>query len=197
MKRVLAIGVLVGLLTGAHRTQAQTSRDPEDISTGQLLEQRLETETLAGSTQQAALGKNQAALLQLGNQNQASIDQRIIGVGQGNTASINQNGTSNLAAILQNGAGSRTIISQAGANNVASSEINGYNTESEILQKGNGNRVDQRLNVDDRRYSVEQMGNNNNLVQRESGSTAPGYEVTMKGNGIRIIIEQGRASTMP
>lgn len=196
MRTVFVSCCLWGVL-GSSAALAQASRDPEDISTGQLLVQRLGTDNLGTSAAEASVVSNQASLLQHGNQNQGSIDQRMVGVGQGNVAGITQSGTSNVAAILQAGAGSRTSIVQVGGSNVAASEINGYNTESDIVQKGNGNRVDQRLNVDDRRYSVEQMGNNNNLVQRESGNTAPGYEVTMKGNGIRIIIEQGRVSTMP
>jgi hypothetical protein len=189
-------GLLLVLSLASHFTQAQTGHDPEEVNTGQLLLQRLGAETSSLSSE-GTTSVNKATLLQQGALNQGTIDQHMIGIGQGNMASISQSGASNVAAILQNGAGSRTIISQVGANNMAASEINGYNTESEIIQKGNGNRVDQRLNVDDRRYSVEQMGNNNNLVQRESGSTAPGYEVSMKGNGIRIMVEQGRVATMP
>ncbi|UOQ71666.1 hypothetical protein [Hymenobacter cellulosilyticus] len=195
MKTVFRLGMLVLSGLGSHLAQAQTSRDPEDISQGQLLVQQSNGQAL--SAPEANPLTNQALLQQNGSLNQSSIDQHMLGVGRGNTASITQSGANNAAAILQSGAANRTSITQVGASNVAASEITGYNTESEIVQRGNGNRVDQRLSVDERRYSVEQMGNNNNLVQRESGSTAPGYEVTMKGNGIRIIIEQGRATTMP
>ncbi|MCB2408987.1 hypothetical protein [Hymenobacter lucidus] len=195
MRIALITNVLVLLCLSGQQVQAQSGRDPEDTSTGQLLVQQLSNES--GNATEATLLTNQATLQQQGSLNQASIDQHMIGVGRGNAAIISQNGMGNAAAILQNGAGGRVTITQSGANNVAASEVNGYNTESDITQRGNGNRVDQQLNVDERRYSVEQMGNNNNLIQRETGSTTPGYEVTMKGNGIKIIIEQGRVATQP
>lgn len=195
MRKTLNTCLLALLCLSSHLVQAQSGRDPEDTSTGQLLVQQLSAES--GNSTEATFLTNQATLQQQGSLNQGSIDQHMIGVGRGNAALITQNGMGNAAAILQNGAGSRVSITQSGANNVAASEVNGYNTESDITQRGNGNRVNQQLNVDDRRYSVEQMGNNNNLIQRETGSTTPGYEVTMKGNGIRIIIEQGRVATQP
>ncbi|TGE23823.1 hypothetical protein E5K00_00995 [Hymenobacter aquaticus] len=192
MRTVLALGLLVILGLSSRPGQAQSGQNADDISVGQQLIQQD-----AGSIVEPSSATNKASLLQNGTLNQSSIDQRMLGVGQGNTALITQNGASNVAYILQAGAQNRTSVSQVGANNVALSEITGSNTESDIVQRGNGNRVEQRLSVDDRRYTVEQMGTNNTLLQRESGTTAPGYEVTMKGNGIRIVIEQGRVATMP
>ncbi|TGE18631.1 hypothetical protein [Hymenobacter elongatus] len=197
MKTVLGTFLLVALSLASHGAWAQASRDPEDISTGQLLQQRLGVAQASSDDASSTNPANRATLMQYGSANRGSIDQRMIGVGQGNAAIITQDGMSNVAAILQTGSGSRTSISQIGVSNIASSELRGYNAESDITQKGYNNRVDQRLNVDDRRYTVEQMGSNNTLVQRESGSTAPGYEVSMKGNGIRIIVEQGRVSSLP
>ncbi|SHI91634.1 Curlin associated repeat-containing protein [Hymenobacter daecheongensis DSM 21074] len=197
MKKTLIPGLFVLLCLGSTLTQAQSKKDKEDLSTGELLVQTTGSELAPGSEPGAAQSLNRAVLAQDGIGNRGTIDQRLLGAGRGNAATIAQDGNGNAAAILQNGFGNRTTIVQLGNNNTAASEINGRNTESDILQKGNNNRVDQRLNVDDRRYSVEQMGNNNQLVQRENGSHTPGYGVSMKGEGIRVIVEQGKVSAMP
>lgn len=184
------------LLVSIGAAQAQNSRDPDGISTGQQLIQTFGTSQVSEVATTPA-GLNQAMLQQQGNANVSTITQTMLSAGQGNVAAVLQNGNSNAAAALQNGVNNRTTITQIGNNNVAVSDITGYNTESAILQNGNRNQVDQQLIRDNQRYSIEQQGNNNNLVQRETSGAAPGYNVTMRGNGIQIMIEQGRVSRLP
>ena len=181
------------LLLAATHAQAQNSRDLDDISTGQqLIQQAGATQVLVPETTE-----NRAILSQQGNANQATIDQHLLNAGRGNVATILQTGNSNVAAALQTGLANRTTITQIGSDNVAVSDLTGYNTESVIVQNGTRNQVDQQLVRDNQRYSVEQMGRNNNLVQRETSGTAPGYNVTMRGNGINVMIEQGNISRQP
>lgn len=170
----------------------------EDVSTGQLLLQTgaLPTDGLTTSEARVATA-NQATLIQQGNQNQGTIDQSILSAGRGNAAAISQNGNNNAAAALQTGFYNRTLITQVGNRNVVVSDIQGNNTESVITQDGNRNRVDQEIKRDNQNYSVEQIGNNNHLIQRETSGRNPGYEVEMRGNGIQIMIEQGRVSRLP
>lgn len=180
-------------LLAATQARAQGRQDPADISTGQLLIQQ--GSTLAVPPTSAT--ENQALLNQQGNGNRGSIEQNLLSAGRGNVAAILQTGNGNAAAVLQTGLANRTTITQVGAGNVAVSDLTGYNTESNILQNGNRNQVDQQLVRDNQRYSVEQQGNNNNLLQRETGGNAPGYNVTMRGNGINVMIEQGKVSRLP
>lgn len=174
------------------------AQEADDISTGQRLVQTgaFPTDGLSSSESRAP-DANRATLLQQGNQNQGTIDQSILSAGRGNAAAISQNGNNNAAAALQTGAYNRTVITQAGNSNVVVSDIQGYNTESVISQDGNRNRVDQEIKRDNQNYTVEQIGNNNHLIQRETSGRNPGYEVEMRGNGIQIMIEQGRVSRLP
>ncbi|MBT9393798.1 hypothetical protein KLP40_11550 [Hymenobacter sp. NST-14] len=183
-------------LLAATQARAQRSQDPEDISTGQqLIQQAGATPALLPAA--SPDNQNQALLTQQGNGNQATIEQHLLSAGRGNVATILQTGNGNAAAALQTGLANRTTITQVGTGNVAVSDLTGYNTESNILQNGNRNQVDQQLVRDNQRYSVEQQGNNNNLLQRETGGNAPGYNVTMRGNGINVMIEQGKATQLP
>ncbi|MBX0289002.1 hypothetical protein K3G63_01045 [Hymenobacter sp. HSC-4F20] len=196
--RTFAQCVAAALLLSTGAARGQGSREPDGISTGQQLIQTFGTSQVSGSEATATpAGLNQALLHQQGNANVGTITQTMLSAGQGNVAAVLQNGNSNAAAALQNGVNNRTTIMQIGNNNVAVSDITGYNTESAILQNGNRNQIDQQLIRDNQRYSVEQLGNNNNLVQRETSGAAPGYNVTMRGNGIQIMIEQGRVSRLP
>jgi minor curlin subunit len=195
MKTFLFICTCSGLLAFSGIACAQGS---EEISTGQLL---MQTGTLStdGPTvsESRVADANQATLFQQGNLNQGTIDQNLLSAGRGNAAAISQNGNNNAAAALQTGYYNRTLITQVGNRNVVVSDIQGNNTESVISQDGNRNRVDQEIKRDNQRYLVEQMGNNNHLIQRETSGSHPGYEVEMRGNGIQIMIEQGRVSRLP
>ncbi|UPL47800.1 hypothetical protein [Hymenobacter sublimis] len=198
MKPTTVKYVPLALLLSIGAARAQGNRDPDGVSTGQQLIQAFGTSQLTPSEVAAsAAGVNQATLVQQGNANVSTISQTLLSAGQGNMAAVLQNGNNNAAAALQNGVNNRTTITQIGNSNVAVSDITGYNTESTVLQNGNRNQVEQQLIRDSQRYTVEQLGNNNNLVQRETSGTTPGYNVTMKGNGIQIMIEQGRVSRLP
>ncbi|GAB3838497.1 hypothetical protein [Hymenobacter jeollabukensis] len=174
---------------------AQQNTDREGISNEQQLAERLGTERLPMAPA-ATVGPNTARLLQQGQQNEATVEQRYAGAAAlGNLVQIVQAGAANLADIGQYGAANRTVVDQQGAGNRAESQLTGTGIESEIRQRGNQNVLQQDLSLDNRSYLVEQRGNGNELVQRESGAApGPGYEVRMVGNGIRLTIEQGRVS---
>lgn len=199
MKTLLFCGLLTVCAFNAGTLQAQNGRDEQEISTGQLLIQTSGINQITtGETNgnQSAMA-NQALQQQQGNLNVSSIDQSILNAGRGNAASIVQNGNSNAAAAIQTGAYNRTTITQLGNQNVVISEIEGYNTESAVNQRGNRNRVEQEIDRDNQRYTVDQVGNNNRLIQRETTGNNPGYGVEMRGNGIQVMVEQGRVSRLP
>ncbi|WP_400190317.1 hypothetical protein [Hymenobacter sp. B81] len=187
MKTTL-LSLLSGAVLLAPAAQAQDSPSAEHE-----LAQQLGTERLPISLAGSAAELNETTLTQTGSHNSALVRQLRAGEAPlGNLVYMVQAGTGNSANLGQTGAGNRTVVEQFGNGNQVESDINGLNTESRIRQSGTANRVDQELNVDNRRYLVEQNGRNNELVQREQGATTPGYEVHMRGTGIRIVIEQGR-----
>ncbi|KAA9327181.1 hypothetical protein F0P96_18260 [Hymenobacter busanensis] len=189
-KLVLIVFCLISwtITANAQQRESNDSQRAEQALAEQLGPERLPLDVLT-----ALSDANRAILVQEGNQNAASIQQmRTSGASLGNLVNLVQVGSGNAATIEQAGAATRTSVEQYGTNNWVESDINGLNTESQIRQTGANNRVEQDLDVDNRRYTVEQTGRNNQLIQRENGTTTPGYEVQMRGNGIRIIIEQGR-----
>ncbi|GAA4012997.1 hypothetical protein GCM10022408_27290 [Hymenobacter fastidiosus] len=186
---VYSLTVLLGLSSAYVSAQTQSKEPKEEISKEQRLVERFGTEQL-NSLPESSIDRS--ILAQQGNNNAATIDQRLLGI-QGNTAVVLQLGNTNVVNATQTGAGNSTTVKQVGNRNHVTSDINGYETESFILQDGSYNKITQELNVDERRYKVQQQGNNNQLTQRENGAAAPpGYEIHMKGNGIKMTIEQGK-----
>ncbi|RTQ48204.1 hypothetical protein EJV47_17395 [Hymenobacter gummosus] len=192
MKHVL-LWAATSLLGFAPLAAHSQNAEREGISGEQQLAERLGTERLPLSSQPLD-GPNTSVLLQTGEQNEASVQQRYTGAAaHGNLVQIVQAGAANVAAISQYGAANRTDVEQRGHGNSVDSQLSGTGIESVIRQTGNQNEVQQELSQDNRRYVIEQQGSRNELNQREtSAAPAPGYEVRMQGNGIRLTIEQGR-----
>jgi Curlin associated repeat len=193
MKYVLLM-VVTAMLGLAPLTGQGQNAEREGISGEQQLAERLGTERLPLTSAPPLDGPNTSVLLQTGEQNQATVQQRYAGAtGHGNLVQIVQAGAANVADIGQYGAANRSSVDQQGNGNRVDSQLTGTGIESVIRQDGNQNAVQQDLSQDGRRYLIEQQGSHNELNQREtSAAPAPGYEVRMQGTGIRLTIEQGR-----
>ena len=126
-------------------------------------------------------GPNQALIVQAGAANILSLDQ----YGTYNTTNLTLQGNSNVGT-----------VNQRGSDNSFDGRIVGDRNKLDVLQNGHGNRSVLEVEANGRTYPVVQIGNDNNLVQREAAnSMAPkGYGVEMRGNGIRLTIEQGRVT---
>lgn len=202
----LGVGCLLGGLPLAS-AQAQTSANTVPVvqtSSGTELYLRDLPESLHPDHPLPTGVDNRVLLLQTGNGNLADITQ----AGDLNQAQIAVLGNANVTTLTQQGAANSANLRLAGDNNVVSAaqrgtrnqydlDLVGSNTPVTVVQDGNGNRVQSALTSTnaERQYSVSQTGNNNELTQREgAGSVLPqGYSVEMRGTGIRMTIEQGRA----
>lgn len=146
---------------------------------------------------------NRVLLLQTGNGNLADIVQagdanqaEIAVLGNANATLLSQQGNANAATMRLAGDNNAVSATQRGTANRYDLDLTGSNLPVNVVQDGNGNRVQSTLTGGgERRYGVQQVGNNNELTQREGADTVlpQGYSVEMRGTGIRMTIEQGRA----
>ena len=171
------------------------SRDPElDLRDAPLQALRLAP----------AIGNadNVSILSQVGNSNESYMAQigdynlaRLAIVGNSNTTAVSQKGNHNVFDMDITGNSNPVTLKQLGDNNLYSMDLNASNTPVNLVQDGNNNRVTSNLAGNNRQYNISQYGNNNLLNQVEGASILPqGYSVEMRGNGIRLSIEQGRAT---
>ncbi|WP_426490975.1 hypothetical protein [Hymenobacter sp. 102] len=138
--------------------------------------------------------RNLAILLQNGNDNRATATQYNTG-GAVNQAYIVQVGNYNLADVTQDGAGNTATVGQNGNRNQARLTVDGNDNAIAITQEGNRNVVQGTVEADARRYQIAQYGNGNTLTQLENSTASPqGYSIEMRGQGIRLSVEQGRVS---
>ena len=138
MTKVVA-GALLLLFTGGAQTWAQDA----DIA------------------QIAPMPGGVAGIVQQGNRNQASIDQRAVASGAmdlQNHALISQNGDENKASIEQEGSSNNAAITQDGSQNAA-----------DIWQQHSGNSAD-----------VQQSGNGLGIKIEQFGAGTPGTPITIK-----------------
>lgn len=174
---------------------APQSRDP-DLD---LRDAPLQSRRLAPVLNNA---DNVAILNQLGNNNESFITQvgdnnltRLAIEGSNNNTTIVQRGDRNTFDMDLTGNNNPVTLKQLGNNNVYDMDLNASNTPINLVQQGNGNRVSSDLTGTNRQYNISQYGNNNLLNQVEGSSILPqGYNVEMRGNGIRLTIEQGRVA---
>lgn len=146
---------------------------------------------------------NRVLLLQTGNGNLADIVQagdanqaELAVLGNANATLLTQQGNANAANLRLTGDNNAVSATQRGTANRYDLDLTGSNLPVNVVQDGNGNRVQSTLaGGGERRYGVQQVGNNNELTQREGADTVlpQGYSVEMRGTGIRMTIEQGRA----
>lgn len=101
-----------------------------------------------------------------------------------------------MTGVRLTGSNNPVDLTQRGNRNQLDLELTGTSTTVKLAQQGDDNRVQSALAGNNRQYSVSQLGNNNELTQREGAATVlpQGYNVEMRGTGIRMTIEQGRAT---
>ena len=147
---------------------------------------------------------NVSILSQIGNSNEAFIRQagddntsRLAILGDGNKTEVIQEGRRNFFDMDLVGNNNPVSVKQFGNNNVYDMDLNASNTPINLVQNGTSNRVVSNLMAaTEREYSIRQYGNNNVLNQAEGNASVlqKGYSVEMRGNGIRMTIEQGRVT---
>ena len=149
--------------------------------------------------------RNLSVLHQTGLDNRATIQQvnqgngpnqaLIVQAGYANITDFYQYGGHNEASLVLQGDHNTGSVYQSGRNNTYDGRVVGDHNVVEVVQDGHDNHAFLYVTGDHRSYPVLQMGNKNELTQREAAdTTAPlGYGVEMRGNGIRLTIEQGRA----
>jgi len=98
-------------------------------------------------------------------------------------------GEDNLAVSVQQGTGNDTNVEQRGRDNVAGLRLDGAYNEANLAQLGVGNRYLLEYTGDDLTLNVAQIGRKNRLTQIGQGRKP--FDVTMRGNGIRMIIRHG------
>ncbi|HET9505004.1 MAG TPA: hypothetical protein VFO93_15785 [Hymenobacter sp.] len=202
---LIGAGCLAGLLPLA-AARAQTSANAVPVAqtaSGTELYVRDLPENLRPDRPLPVGVDNRVLLLQNGNGNLADIMQagdtnqaEVVVQGNANATLLTQQGNANAATLRLSGNNNAVSATQRGNGNRYDLDLSGSNLPVNVVQDGNGNRVQSALAGGiDRRYSVQQVGNNNELTQREGAGTVlpQGYSVEMRGTGIRMTIEQGRA----
>ena len=196
MKRLLFIPLSAGLVFGTASAALSQQLGRSDAST---VEQRLAEDLGAGwRTRLPAvfLGnvQNLSDIAQQGNTNKATTIQNNPGI-DANQAYITQAGSQNEAYLRQDGSGNSTQIRQDGSYNTAKSGVTGNNNKTTLLQQGDNNLLERDIltTVNNTDITLKQIGNNNALTQRATDTALPPkYEVEMRGNGIKLTIEQGK-----
>ena len=200
---ICCIGAWVGGAAPAAYAQGRPAADAPSAAQ-QLVEEigldRLPSNVVVPSLRNA---RNLSALQQTGNGNQATITQvstgndfnqaLIMQVGAANAADLSQYGAGNAASLRLTGDQNKGRLEQDGGSNAADMRLTGNNNNLDVLQNGQGNSATLDAVGSNRRYGVSQIGDNNVLTQQEglNSSLPKGYNVEMRGNGIRMTIEQG------
>lgn len=167
------------------------------LLTSGLAAQDLSPADLIGSNQnlqQWTAGRSNAVFLtQVGNLNDAQIQQTGATLAAPNLVRTYQQGDRNLAQITQNGQQNRTDVLQEGQDNLALSNVQGSENHTLIVQNGAANVVVQNLkNSTNVQSQFVQNGNNNRVEQEVVGQTGRTFQVTQNGNGLNAIIRVGQ-----
>ena len=205
MKTLLYIGIgaWIGWTAPAAQAQGRPAADaPSAIQ--QLVEEigldRLPSNIVVPSPRNA---RNLSAVEQNGSGNQAGITQvstgtgsnqaLILQVGTLNAADLAQYGSDNSASLRLTGNKNTGSLGQNGSSNTSDMRLTGNNNNLDVMQNGQGNSATLDATGSNRRYVINQLGDNNVLKQQEglNSSLPRGYNVDMRGNGIRLTIEQG------
>lgn len=208
MKKLLVLSLALAA-SAPLLARAQGRGTPETApSAAQQLVEEIGLDRLTSTTNplRPTDARNLSVLRQTGQSNEATIEQvsqtstpnqaLIVQAGNANIADFYQLGSGNEASLTLQGNRNTGAVDQRGTNNVFDGRVVGNRNDVDVLQEGQNNRATLDAAGNNRRYPVLQVGNNNQLTQREAaGTTAPqGYGVEMRGNGIRLTIEQGRAT---
>jgi len=106
--------------------------------------------------------------------------------GDGNFASIMQNGTNHLAVVVHEGNSNFTDVTQNGSDHVAGIQLHGDNNQFGLTQNGSGHRYLLDFEGSNLDHAVVQNGANNTAVQIGQGSMPFGIE--QNGSGMTMII---------
>ena len=208
MKKLLVLSLALAA-SAPLLARAQGRGVPETApSAAQQVVEEIGLDRLTSTTSglRPADARNLSVLRQTGQSNQATIEQvsqtstpnqaLIVQAGNANIVDFYQYGSGNEASLLLQGNKNTGSVDQRGSNNVYDGRVVGNRNDVDVVQNGQNNRATLDAAGNNRSYPVLQVGNNNQLTQREgAGTTAPqGYGVEMRGNGIRLTIEQGRAT---
>jgi hypothetical protein len=131
---------------------------------------------------------NSANIQQVGNFNQATINQINSNGLNPNIASIVQNNDYNQAQITQNGNGNNNSIIQNGNGNQAEINVTGDNNNTQIIQTGDNNVASQNINTSATQYIISQMGNNNSIQRYDDIQSPKAYIISQVGNSMHLII---------
>lgn len=136
---------------------------------------------------------NSAAINQFGSTNSAYINQVSANtISNGNVGVIYQYLQNNTANITQTGSNNKSYIGQAGVGNKALTTVNGNNNNTGILQLGDNNNATQDITGYSKEYFILQKGNDNTFSQVGSNENISGYKIYQTGNGLNLKILNGR-----
>jgi len=153
---------------------------------------QLESTANSLSLQENPDSRNNAQIQQVGNNNNATINQTLNGIKvPGNVAELIQNGDINIALLTQTGYGNNLILNQTGNGNEFEAIVTGNNNSSLIDQIGNDNYINQNLIGNDMALILSQFGNNNEIVQVENDLQSRQYQIIQNGNAMKLIIING------
>lgn len=185
----LNISIVVILLFSSHFIFSQ-----QNISkTEEAFLQQIESSAPSVPLQNGLNFFNKAQLQQMGNSNNASINQTYIGVNvPGNVNELIQNGDVNNAVLTQTGNGNYYLITQTGNGNLFDASVIGNNNSSTVDQFGNDNMINQNLLGNDMAFILSQQGNSNAITQVENDQQARQYQIFQQGNGMKLIIINGK-----
>jgi len=181
--------IIVMLLLFSHISFGQqiTNKNKEEA----LLEQ-LQSSITSLQSQEDLDFSNIAQIQQIGNNNNASINQALTGISvSGNVAELIQSGELNSAVLTQNGSGNNHNVTQTGNSNMFEASVNGDNNSSTIEQLGNENIINQNLLGNNMAFVLSQVGNNNEINQTENDQQSRQYQITQTGNAMKLIITNG------
>ena len=186
--RKLNIFVFIILLTASQLIFGQQ----DNSKTEEAFLQQIESSAVHFPLQNGLGFSNMAQIQQMGNNNDASIIQTLVGVNvPGNIAELIQHGSVNDAVLTQTGYGNSHFINQSGKGNMFEASVIGDNNSSTIDQFGNDNMINQNLLGNDMAFILSQHGNNNEITQVENDQIPRQYEIYQRGNAMSITIING------
>ncbi|MFZ2323045.1 MAG: hypothetical protein WAV89_05035 [Ignavibacteriaceae bacterium] len=164
----------------------------DNSKTEEAFLQQIESSAVYFPLQNGLDFSNMAQIQQMGNNNDASINQTLTGTNvPGNVAELIQNGNVNDALLIQTGNGNNHLIHQSGNKNTFEASVIGDNNSSIVDQFGNHNMINQNLVGNNMAFILGQNGNNNEINQIENDQVPRQYQIYQTGNAMSITIING------
>ena len=183
---IIMIILISACVTYAQSTDQTNSNNYMDLNLTPAAYQQV-VSTIGVQTLSTVIN-NSANIQQVGNFNQATINQiNSNGLSQ-NIASIVQNNDYNQAQITQNGSGNNSSIAQNGNGNQAEINVTGDNNNTQIIQTGNYNIASENINTSATQYIISQIGDNNTIQRYDDIQSPKAYIVSQVGNSMHLII---------